>query len=195
MPKDKPIDRPTARLVIPNEKNEVLFFRLEGDGGPFWATPGGGLEAGESYEQAARRELKEETGIEVETLGPMVWNCSNLWNWRDRIYRSLHRFYLIRLRDTPDVNIDRLTGFEAEATTGYRWWSIDEISRSSDRFAPPGMVDHLTSLFAGEIPHRPVDAGPFTDVLDHKRCRVYAAARTRTLRTMSERWQGGPVRI
>ena len=157
MPQSQPIDRPTARIIVINASDEVLLFRLAGDGGPFWATPGGGLEAGESYEQAARRELREETGIEVDELGPVVWKCSNLWNWRDKIYRSLHRFYLVRLRDTPEVDISRLTGIEAKATTGYRWWTFDEINQSSERFSPPGMVDRLTSLFAGEIPDPPVD--------------------------------------
>ena len=172
MSQSKPIDRPTARIIVLNERNEVLFFRLEGDSEPFWATPGGGLDVGESYVQAARRELREETGIEIEKLGPPVWKCSNLWNWRGKTYRSLHRFYLLWLRDTPKVDIGRLTGFEAEITTGYRWWSIDEIKKSSERFSPPGMVDRLTSLFAGEIPRPPVDAGPFSRAAGNKHRRV-----------------------
>jgi 8-oxo-dGTP pyrophosphatase MutT (NUDIX family) len=39
-----------------------------------WITLDGQLESGESYEQAALRELWEETGVEPGELGPWVWN-------------------------------------------------------------------------------------------------------------------------
>ena len=124
MSEGKPIDRPTVRLIVLNDRNEVLLLRLEGAGGPFWMTPGGGLEPGESYEQAARRELKEETGIELTELGPWVWKGTDLWYGRDKTYRMVRRFYLVRLRDRPEVDISGLTGFEEKVTLDYRWWTI-----------------------------------------------------------------------
>ena len=44
----------------------------------WWFTPGGGLEGAESREQAALRELAEETGITEVELGPVLWHryCS-----------------------------------------------------------------------------------------------------------------------
>ena len=169
MLRDKLIDRPTVRLIVLNEEDEVLLLRLEGAGGPFWMSPGGGLEADESYERAARRELKEETGIEFAELGPWVWKGTDLWHTPDKTYRMIRRFYLVRLRDTPEVDISGLTGFEAKVTIEYRWWSIDEISQSSERFSPPRMASLLTPLIAGEIPYPPVDAGPFSYVTEHLR--------------------------
>ena len=165
------MDRPAARLIVLNERDEVLLLRLEGEGGSLWITPGGGLKDGESYEQAARRELKEETGIEVGELGPWVWKGTNIRHGRDKTYRMIRRFYLVRLTDTPRVDISGLTGFEAKTTTGYRWWSLDELRQSSERFSPQRLASLLTPVIADEIPHRPVEAGPFSHVSDqtHRR--------------------------
>lgn len=48
----------------------LLARRCGADNPALWAYPGGGIEAGESAEDAARREFKEETGFELE--GPLV---------------------------------------------------------------------------------------------------------------------------
>jgi 8-oxo-dGTP pyrophosphatase MutT (NUDIX family) len=82
------IDRPTARVIVLNDRGKLLLFRIKGDGDPFWIMPGGAVEADESYEDAARRELKEETGIEVATLGPWVWKGSNIWTWGEKLFAA-----------------------------------------------------------------------------------------------------------
>lgn len=53
------VERPTARLVVLDSADRILLFRAtnEEEPSPFWFTPGGGVEDGETYEEAAHREL------------------------------------------------------------------------------------------------------------------------------------------
>jgi len=57
--------RQAARVIVIDEDGRVLLVKFEfPDGRVVWATVGGGLEAGETHEDAARRELAEEAGLE-----------------------------------------------------------------------------------------------------------------------------------
>lgn len=55
-----------AGVWLTNDAGEVLLVRNEGDEG--WAEPGGTVEPGESYETAARREVREEAGVECSIV-------------------------------------------------------------------------------------------------------------------------------
>ncbi|QPV63500.1 NUDIX hydrolase [Halosimplex litoreum] len=56
-----------AGIWVTNDGGEVLLVRNEGDEG--WGDPGGKREAGESFETAARREVREETAVEATITG------------------------------------------------------------------------------------------------------------------------------
>ncbi|WP_179855106.1 NUDIX domain-containing protein [Paractinoplanes atraurantiacus] len=59
--------RPCCGVVVQDERGRVLLMRRSGEG--TWGLPGGGVEAGETWEQAARRECREETGWDVDLHG------------------------------------------------------------------------------------------------------------------------------
>ncbi|MEU2484072.1 NUDIX hydrolase [Streptomyces sp. NPDC012617] len=64
-----------ATAIIVDSGKTLMIRRREREGKLLWAFPGGGIEAGESPEQAAVRETAEEVGLEVKavrTLGDRV---------------------------------------------------------------------------------------------------------------------------
>ena len=64
--------KPTATLVCPRGEKILLVKRAFNPGKGLWCLPGGFMEKGETAEQAAIRELKEETmlsGTVLKTLG------------------------------------------------------------------------------------------------------------------------------
>ena len=58
---------PTTRVsVVVIDDNKILLVRHRKGSRQYWVLPGGRLEYGETFFECARRELQEETGLDVE---------------------------------------------------------------------------------------------------------------------------------
>jgi 8-oxo-dGTP pyrophosphatase MutT (NUDIX family) len=82
-----------------------------------WFCPGGGLETGEGYEQAARRELFEETGIVAEELGPVVLERTVRFTWDGVEFDQTEHYFVVRT-SVQEISSDRWTDRGAPSDRG-----------------------------------------------------------------------------
>ncbi len=66
-----------ARAVIFDDENRVLLVSQEHDGKLIWMVPGGGIEDNETSKEAAVREIKEETGLDIE-IERLLWHVEEV---------------------------------------------------------------------------------------------------------------------
>jgi ADP-ribose pyrophosphatase YjhB (NUDIX family) len=152
--------RSATRAVALDPDDRILLVRFDFPDRTVWATPGGGIDEGETDEDALRRELLEETGLEKFELGPLIWTRTHhvpleggRWDGQS------DRMYLVRVpafEPEPRLSWEQL---RAEWMTAVRWWTVDELEAAETLFSPRRLPALVRSLVEDGPPAEPVDIG------------------------------------
>ena len=139
--------RPAARIILRRPDGRILMFRFATDDRPpFWCTPGGALDPGESYEDGARRELFEETGIIAEPGPEIAQRLVEFITLEGVPVFADERYFLIDT-DVEDICIDGHTELERRVMQSWRWFAANELADWPERLYPDDLAE-LTAIEA-----------------------------------------------
>ena len=100
------------------EEREILLLKVEAEEVSFWQPITGGIESGESPEEACLREIREETGL--------VLACSNLTALGDFTVKidenlTIHKNLFLVLTEQKEIQI-------SDEHVGAQWVALDKVS-------------------------------------------------------------------
>ena len=150
------LERHAVRVVLTDEGGRILLFHaLTPDQIPdgWWELPGGGIDPGETYLEAAVREIREETGLILDpgAVGPPAWRRDT--TWKSRGVRRLQHEVVVRARvacDRPEITDGGQTPQELEDYIDVRWWELNEIIGERAAVLPGPAAGTLPPFLAGE---------------------------------------------
>ncbi len=157
------LERSAVRVVLRDSGGRILLFRAvlasRSEAG-WWELPGGGLDPGETYLEAAIREIREETGLVVGPgqISAPRWRRSATWSGRG--IRRLQHEVVVQATvagDRPEITRTGQTAEELEEYVGARWWEPEAIRASAERFYPGRLPELLGTFLAGKTIEEPFE--------------------------------------
>lgn len=139
--------RPAARIILLDRQGRLLLFRFDPpDRPPFWCTPGGALDPGESYEEAARRELLEETGIAADPGPQIARRIAEFITIEGVPVTADERYFRVVLGEDIDpdaIDTGGHTELERRVMRGWRWFTVADLATLEEPWFPEDLLEML----------------------------------------------------
>ncbi len=140
-----------SRILLFDPAGRFLLFLEEFTDSPGegrWITPGGGAESGERPEDTAIRELHEETGLRVDSLGSVVHEVEFPVRRAAARHSFAHWSFFVHAVDAAfEPSREFWTPEERLTVKDVRWWALEELLRSGAPYAPRELPE-LVARFA-----------------------------------------------
>lgn len=116
-----------VKVLMLNSKNELLLGYCDG----IYQFPGGHVEEGEVLNETVKREIKEETGIELNTENLEPFYCIKHYtkNYNDSGINKLSQLYYFFVKTDEHINLENIKYTEHEKSGGYKleYIALDEL--------------------------------------------------------------------
>jgi ADP-ribose pyrophosphatase YjhB (NUDIX family) len=119
---------PGARAVIQDEEGHVLFVRRKDD--DKWGMPAGALELGESILDCLKREVLEETGLEVVSATPIAIYSEPRFAFTNAYGGEHQMLAIVFLIDEWRRSLVKNT----DETTDAKFFSVDDLPDTSELY-------------------------------------------------------------
>jgi 8-oxo-dGTP pyrophosphatase MutT (NUDIX family) len=136
-----PRRRLASRILLVSSSRRLLLFKVHYKAGAlkgrsYWATPGGALRGDESFEAAAVRELYEETGLCILSVGRCITRKEFIWEMPDGTHvLAVENYYVVRVNN-ESCSTATWSAQERDVVCEIRWWSENELIASTEEILP-----------------------------------------------------------
>ena len=143
-------ERKAARLLVISPSRNVLLFKFRHQHGAlagksYWAAPGGSLEDGETFHAAAIRELREETGIQVNTIvGPVADRRFSMLLPSGATVLAVEQYFVVHAKNLI-LSSSEWTLHETQVIADHHWWSAPELRSTRETVWPEALVEMLVN--------------------------------------------------
>jgi 8-oxo-dGTP diphosphatase len=127
-----------VKSLVVNSKDEILFVKRKKEdlkqAHNKWEFPGGKVDFGETPEETAKREAKEESGYEIEINYLLPKILSSKWESSEREAQQILICYACKL-------IGGEKSLDDHGVSDIKWFNLNEIPKNTDCL--PGTIDFL----------------------------------------------------